>query len=89
MLFFVGVCYSVKDTFFVALLQPACLLLFTRVFKFLSPLSLPISPPGRVICEDANYDIFLSDVRRLCGFSSFGVGWFNKRPAALTSSMTM
>ena len=44
---------------FVALLQPACLLVFTRVFKFLSPLSLPISPPGRVTCEEANYGIFL------------------------------
>jgi hypothetical protein len=45
--------------FFVALLQPACLLVFTRVFKFLSPLSLPISPPGRVSCEVLDYGIFL------------------------------
>jgi len=59
MLFFVGVCLQRAGHFFVSLLQPACLFVFTRVFKFLSPLSLPISPPGRVTCEEVNYGIFL------------------------------
>jgi hypothetical protein len=37
--------------FFVALPKLFCALVFSKVFTFLSPLSLPISPPGQVFVK--------------------------------------
>ena len=46
---------TLRRTLLKPLRNLALLLVFLRVIKFLSPLSLPISPPGRVTCEALNY----------------------------------